>query len=1051
MFSLMKRLHFKSIRLLSLLLCVWAACLPLSLRAQGGQSVSGTVTDAAGEPVIGASVMIAGTTRGVITDLDGNYTIGGLADTDVLEVSSICFATQTLPVRGRKQVNVILEEDNNFLDEVVVVGYGTTTRKHIVSSIASVSSEALADRPVANVQQALQGAAANLVIQTSNFDPTNSGMNISIRGVSTMGSNTPLVVIDGVPQADASRMNDLNPNDIESINILKDAGSSAIYGARSSNGVILITTKSGKREKAPEVRFSAQVGVQNPHILYSPVPSWQNAILRNESLVNVGYDPVFTIEDIETFKQNGDSEPLINQAMRNALQQNYSLSVTGGTANTTYMVSGSFFNQNSNYIGPRYGNDRYNLRTAFTTQWGRFKIGANVSYTRQETLSPVTSGLFFADLVRFPTYYFLRSRGEYKGSPVYYANNYKYGSPGAVLGDLVSGGSNKYDNEYLTGTFNADFEIIEGLKLRAVISAETRNEHRFTDKHAYLIGTDDGASWCDPSTAVLGGNITTPAGDWTGRSTYLNTQVLLDFNRTFAKKHSVNALLGWSQESNKYYGITVDKSYLNDLNQPSADTVIEESTALSSQDNSASALRSFFGRVGYSYAERYYIEFTARYDMSSKFLKIRNAGFFPAVSIGWRASDEPFMAGYKAACGDLKLRASYGLNGNQQDVGLYDFMTTYGVWSHAYAFNGKSTSGLMFTMGNEYLTWEKARTFNVGLDASFFKESLNFNFDWFYKRTSDILLPSIVTGMYGASIAKENRGVMDNTGWEFTISYNLTHDSDFNHTFSFNLADSKNKVIKYGTPAVHANDGVTVLIMEGLPLNSYYGYKTAGYFSSYEEILHSPVPTGIDRTDLRPGDVKYVDINEDGVIDANDRTYLGYGFPRYTYGFTYSFKWKGIDFGFMLQGVLKRTSAVRGELFEPFHVDYGTTMYTHQLDYWAPDNPNARWPRLTAYGSTSQTNNWGQPGSELNMLDGAYLRVKNIQLGYTLPKKWTTKFYCQSLRIFFDCQNPLTFTKYSFIDPESTEFGSNMGRGGANSARNYPTLRYFGGGINIVF
>ena len=1015
--------------------------------AQSGIAVAGTVTDASGQPVIGASVMVEGTTRGAVTDLDGNYSLSGLADTDVLEFSSIGYASQSVQVRAQKRIDVILEEDNNFLDEVVVVGYGTTTRKHIVSSIASVNSEALADRPVANVQQALQGAAANLVIQTSNFDPTNSGMNISIRGVSTMGSNTPLVVIDGVPQADASRMNDLNPNDIESINILKDAGSSAIYGARSSNGVILITTKQGKREKAPEVRFSAQAGVQNPHILYQAVPSWQNAILRNEALTNVGYDPVFTIEDIESFKAHGDCVPFMRQAMKNALQQNYSLSVTGGTAHTTYMVSGSFFNQNSNYVGPKYGNDRYNVRTALTTEWGRFKLGANVSYTRAETLSPVIGGLFFADMVRFPTYWFLRTVDE---NGIFYSNNYKYGSPGTVLADLMAGGSNKYDNEYLTGTFNLDIEIIEGLKFRGVLSAESRNEHRFTDKHAYLVGTDDGPNWSSPSQAVRGGNITTPADEWTGRSTYFNTQLLLDFNRTFAKVHSVNALLGWSQESNKYYGMSVAKSYLNDLNQPSSDTVIDESTSLSSQNNSASALRSFFGRVGYSYADRYYVEFTARYDMSSKFLKVRNAGFFPAVSLGWRASDEPFMAGYKAACGDLKLRASYGLNGNQQDVGLYDFMTTYGIWSNAYAFNGKAVSGLMFTMGNEALTWEKARTFNVGLDASFFKNALNVNFDWFYKRTSDILLPSIVTGMFGASIAKENRGIMDNTGWELTVSYDLVH-GDFTHNFSFNLADSMNKVIKYGTPAIHSVDGVTVLTMEGLPLNSYYGYKTDGYFSTYEEILHSAVPATIDRTELRPGDVKYVDINADGVINEADRTYLGYGFPRYTFGFQYGFKWKGLDVSFMLQGVLKRTSAVRGELFEPFHVDWGTTMYTHQLDYWAPDNPSARWPRLTAFGSVSQVNNWGQPGSQLNMLEGAYMRVKNIQVGYTLPKKWTTKFYCQSLRIFFDCQNPLTLTKYSFIDPESTEFGSNMGRGGANSARNYPTLRYFGGGINIVF
>ncbi len=292
--------------------------------------------------------------------------------------------------------------------------------------------------------------------------------------------------------------------------------------------------------------------------------------------------------------------------------------------------------------------------------------------------------------------------------------------------------------------------------------------------------------------------------------------------------------------------------------------------------------------------------------------------------------------------------------------------------------------------------------------------------------------------------------MLDNQGWELTVNYNLVRGA-WNHNFSFNLADSMNKVVKYGTPAINSNDGVTVIIQEGLPLNSYYGYKVAGFFSGYEEIQSAAIPSTIDRSQLRPGDVRYVDVNNDGVIDINDRTYLGYGFPRYTFGFNYSFNWKGLDFSIMLQGVLKRTNAIRGELVEPFHSDYGLTMYEHQLDYWSADNTGARWPRLSTSGSVSSSNNWGQPGSEINMINGAYLRVKNIQIGYTLPKKWTQKFACNNLRIYVDAQNPLTITRYGFVDPETTEFGSNMSRGGANSVRNYPTLRYWGGGINLTF
>ena len=307
----------------------------------------------------------------------------------------------------------------------------------------------------------------------------------------------------------------------------------------------------------------------------------------------------------------------------------------------------------------------------------------------------------------------------------------------------------------------------------------------------------------------------------------------------------------------------------------------------------------------------------------------------------------------------------------------------------------------------------------------------------------------MVPGTFGASIAKENRGVLDNQGWEVTINYNLTH-GNWKHNFSLNVADSHNEVVKYGDRNIHSNDGVNVLTQEGLPLNSYFGYKTAGFFQSMEEIETAAIPSTIDRSQLRPGDVRYVDQNGDGIINEDDRIYLGYGFPRYTFGFSYNVSWKGIDVGLMLQGVMKRTNAIRGEMIEPFHSDYSMTMFDHQLDYWTPTNRNARYPRLGTSGSVSQSNNW-MGGSDIYMLEGAYMRVKNIQVGYTLPKKWTRKFGCEALRIYFDAQNPLTWTKNGFVDPETSEFGSNMSRGGANSARNYPTLRYFGGGIDLTF
>lgn len=320
--------------------------------------------------------MISNSANGTATDSNGQFTLSGVTDNDELQISFLGYKTVTMQVGTRTAIAATLEEDSGYLDEVVVVGYGTTTRRHIISAVSTVKSEAIENRPVANIQQALQGAAANLIIQTKNFNPTDNQMNISIRGVNTMGNNTPLVVIDGVPQPDAGRMNDLNPNDIESINILKDAGSAAIYGARSSNGVILITTKNGRKEMAPQIRFSAKVGIENPDILYKAVPTYRNAILRNEALSNVGREPLFTAAEIQDFYNHGDCEAAVEQAMQNALQQNYNVSVTGGTKTTTYMLSASYFDQESNYVGPDYGVKRYNLRSNLTTEFGRLKLGA---------------------------------------------------------------------------------------------------------------------------------------------------------------------------------------------------------------------------------------------------------------------------------------------------------------------------------------------------------------------------------------------------------------------------------------------------------------------------------------------------------------------------------------------------------------------------------------------------------------------------------------------------------------------------------------------------
>lgn len=396
------------------------------------------------------------------------------------------------------------------------------------------------------------------------------------------------------------------------------------------------------------------------------------------------------------------------------------------------------------------------------------------------------------------------------------------------------------------------------------------------------------------------------------------------------------------------------------------------------------------------------------------------------------------MDTYKSNIGDLKLRASYGVLGNQ-NVDNYSYQTVYQMNNNGYVFNGISVPGTSYTDGNAFLTWEKSANFNIGADATFLNGNLFLSVDYFDKKTSNILLTPEVSSIYGGSAAKENAGEMKNRGWELTINYKL-NSGDFQHNFNFNISDSKNKVTDFGgKERIDQNDQLYKLIREGQPLGSYFGYKTDGLFQSYDEIANSALPVG---ASVQPGDVKYVDQNNDGVIDEKDRVILGNAFPRYTFGFTYNMTWKGFDLNVMLQGVGKRSMYLRGELIEPFHSNYSYCIYQHQLDFWTPTNPDAQWPRLVAPGSSSSTNNWGMAGSDIYLLNAAYLRVKNIQIGYTLPKALTQKFGVQKLRVSVNTENPLTFTKNSFIDPESSEFGSDMGASVASGQTADVTTRH---------
>lgn len=1008
-------------------------------------TVKGNVVDESGTALIGVSVLQKGSIRnGNVTDTDGNFTIT-VPSGAVLTLSYIGFLSEDIVVKDTKPLKIRLSEDSKKLDEVVVIGYGTAQRKSIVGAVDQIGATKIDNRPVSNLTEALQGASANLIIQQKSMNPNDNQVNINIRGISTMNVNDPLVVIDGLVTSNTS-LNELNPADIENISVLKDAGSAAIYGSRSSNGVILVTTKKGTINSRPVIKVNALVGMQNPDVLFSPVAGFENALLKDEAAYNTGNTLPYSPAQIRDLKLNGaKSEWFLNQILQNALQQNYSASMSGGSQNSSYLVSAGYVNQQSNFISGNsgsYGMQRYNFRTNLVNQYERFKLTTIMSYSRSESNAPNADvGNLMADGERIPNYYYYQQKapnGHFLINDVL--------SQFTPMGSLEAGGYNKYDTDYLNGSLNGELKLFKGLTAKAMMGIDLYANHRTSrSEEVPYYATADAAQ---PSILQ---NPNGSTSDWNQKVYTINTQFLLDYDRTF-DKHHVSGLLGMSNEAYNSYSNDIWMNYVDkNLGTPTSQTALAGNMGgdTTPMGTSLSDIESLFGRLSYSFKEKYYGEVSFRYDGSSKFAKGNQWGLFPSLSAGWRISDESFMESYKSNIGDFKFRGSYGILGNQ-NIPDYKFLTTYGTYNNIYAFNGTSVSGTGYQLGNPLITWEQSANLNVGFDATFFSNKLTASFDYFNKVTSGILINPVEPSVLGTTVGEQNEGKMQNQGWELTISYHAKT-GDFKHNVSFNIADSKNKVLAYtGNQQISSSDEMSSIIAVGQPYGSYFGYKSAGYFKSYADIQNSALPVGINASQLAPGDVKYVDVNHDGVIDSKDRVILGNAFPRYTYGVTYQVEWKGFDLSMLIQGVGERTEFLRGELVEPYQGNYSYTMFQHQLDFWTPTNTNATWPRLAAAGSTSDVNNYGY-SSQVHIFNAAYIRLKNIAIGYTIPKNLTNKIGIQKLHVSMNAQNLLTLSPLTFVDPESTEFGNNMSGNGANSARSYPTLIYVGFGLNLEF
>ncbi|MDQ6901391.1 MAG: TonB-dependent receptor [Bacteroidota bacterium] len=1031
-----KRQNIWFLKIIALLIINFSIGTTLFAQQRQSVTINGKVTDEKDAPLNGVTIQVKKSNIATTTDENGNFSIT-VPDKNAVLVFTYVGFDKLEATAGSSNRTVQLKAANNSLGEVVVVGYGTQRKVSVTGAVDRVSgAKAVDGRPVINAVQALEGQSPNLIIQQRSWVPNGGNFNINIRGTGTTGNNDPLVVIDGIIGGNLST---INPSDIDNISILKDAGSAAIYGSRSANGVILITTKKGKIGASPSVNYSGIYGTQVPIILIHPVSAYQNALDKNMSLANSGSPAQYTDAQLADIKAAGDGNWRLETILHNAPQLNQNISISGGSPTSTYLMSFGYFNQESNLeksqLNGAYGIKRYNFRLNQTAILGKFNTGWNLAYIKSQINEPVVgdpSGLI-GDVFRAPlTENFQDDSGRYTTGFVTY-------NP---LDVLRQGGYRFTNNDEVNGSFNAGYSITPDLKITAtfggIVSANTQLR-RQVDLKFYPTGEY---------------NNNKETQNTNSKSLQTNTSVLADYTKTFGKSH-VSVTAGVENESyhTESNGIQDDLTDIL-LGVPTTGTIVNAGGSYNSiSNNSEYSINSFLARARYSFADKYFLESTIRGDASSKFAAGKRLGYFPSVSGAWRITEENFMGNYRQHVGDLKLKASYGTLGNQ-NINPYQFLSTFNNNNNVYAFNNNTVSGATRNLANPDITWERAATFDIGLEGTLLTGRLNFGFDYFSKVTSNILASrQDVPTFFGSGFPSYNTSKVQDRGWEAKLTYSTS--GAFSQNISFNIANATSKLLAFSfgqTENVFQREEFEFVRRVGYPITVYQGYKTNGLYQSQAEIDKYPHFAGINVAGLAPGDWKFVDKNGDGVIDTKDKFVLGDPFPHYTFGFNYNASYKGFDVTIFIQGVLKRVELIRGELIEPYHfTNYGGTVYESSSDFWTPQNTGAKYPRIAEHGTVANTNDY-RTGSDMYLFNTAYARLKNLQIGYTFPSAALARAGIKRARIYATGQNLITVSPLKFADPENTEFGNNLDNtSGANSPRSYTTPRIYAVGLDLTF
>ena len=990
---------------LRMMVCLIGMLLPMCMFAQQ-ITVQGVVKDQTGETVIGASVMEKGTTNGTITGIDGDFSLN-MSPNGTLVVSFVGYKTQEVQVKGQKQLQVVLSEDAEMLDEVVVIGYGTMKKSDLTGAVSSIGNKDIKDSPVSNLGQAIQGKISG--VQIVDAGKPGDNVSIKIRGLGSINNCDPLVVIDGVP-TDLG-LSSLNMADVERLDVLKDASATAIYGSRGANGVVMITTKRGTEGKG-KLAVSANYSFQNATNVPSLLNAAQYAELSNDMMVNSGRNPN---PEWANPSELGAGTDWMDELLRTGVMQNYTVSYSGGNEKSHYYVSGGFLDQSGIVKSVNYRRFTFQSNSdAQVLKW--LKFSNNITFSADTKKS---GSYNIGDALKaLPIYPVKNEDGSWSGPD---GNSEWYGSTRNPIGPTELNKS-QTDGYNFLANLTAELTFTKWLKFKSTFGYDAKFWFidNFTPKYNWKpTPTEETSRYKSDNKSF----------------TYLWDNYFL-FDHTFAEKHRVGLMAGMSAQWNTNDYLNAQKNVFMFDNVHEMDNG-EEMYAIGGNETEW-AMLSNMARVNYSYEDRYLLTATIRRDGSSRFGKKHRWGTFPSVSVAWRASQEKWFP-KNDYINDLKVRAGYGVTGSQASVGNYSYLASYNTSVYPFGISsGNQTALVSSTLANPNIHWEEVAQTNIGFDASLFNSRVMFSFDAYLKETRDMLVKAsipITSGFEDTTTTYTNAGKVRNQGIEMSLhTINLTGElgweTNLTATYNKNKIKDLNSDVPYYINQI--NNSYVTMLAKDYPINVFYGYVTDGIFQNQSEVNTHAVQPGAE-----PGDIRFRDLNNDGVINDSDRTVIGNPNPSWLFSMNNSLSYKGFELSVFLQGI------AGNKIYNANNIDntgmaaaYNQT--TDVLKRWQGEGTSNSMPRAV-FGDPNQNTRV----SDRFVENGSYLRLKNITLSYTFPKQWLQKAQIEKARLSLSCENVATITGYSGFDPE-------VGINGIDQNR-YPISRTFSLGLNFNF